>query len=485
MSTPTFIKQLSWTAFGRFGATAINLAALIVISRSIGPAEFGRFALAQAAAITGYSVIFYWLVSSVTRLSAIQDDLPAFRGAILIGYFLGCITTVLIGVIGDWLCRLLGIPGLGLLPAVAVAGALGEAFYMRGLEHLRAFSLTGPYALLTLTRAALALILAIIGFELLAFTAEIALLAYAVGCLLAALVFELLFPSGVRLSANWRGLLREIWRFGNPLSTALIFRLAIQRVDRFVIGAVFGAEATGLYALSFDFANRALGIPLMVLNIVTYPAMINSWHTGSIEETKRLASLNWSGLLLIGLPSAVGLMLVAPEAITTLFGSAYAYPEVALITGIAGLCMLGEAVKLYHLDIAFMLKEETKAQITITGQAFVANLIGCLIVIPIFGPTGAAIIALLTVILLAILSYRSGQILFRMPIPMQPVAGILLSCLAMTVGVLSINMDSGTMDLTLKVLTGVTLYGITAWILNAGRCRTFIYDFSNARSAPS
>nr|MBC8452124.1 polysaccharide biosynthesis C-terminal domain-containing protein [Rhodospirillaceae bacterium] len=171
-----------------------------------------------------------------------------------------------------------------------------------------------------------------------------------------------------------------------------------------------------------------------------------------------------------------------PEAITILFGTAYASPEVVLITGIAGLCMLGEAIKLYHLDIAFMLKEETKAQIAITGKAFVANLIGCLIVIPIFGPTAAAIIALLTVILLALLSYRSGRSLFRIPMPVQPLGGILLCCLAMTGGVLAVDMESDAMGLTLKVLTGVALYGVTAWLLNAGGCRTFLQDFSDARS---
>lgn len=483
MSAPDFIRQLSWAAFGRFGATAINLAALIVISRSIGPAEFGRFALAQAAAITAYSVIFYWLVSSITRLSAAQEDLPAFRGALLIGFALGCLTTVTLGILGNWLSLIAGVPGIGFLPAAAVAAALGEAFYMRGLEHFRAFSRAGPYALLTLARASLALILAIIGFDVFQATAEVALLAYAAGCLISALTFELLFRSAIRWNSAWRRYLSDVWRFGNPLSTALIFRLAIQRLDRFVIGAIFGAEATGLYALAFDFANRALGIPLMILNIVTYPAMINSWQTGSTAETEQLAGLNWNGILLIGFPSAVGLILVAPDAITLLFGSAYASSEVVLITGIAGLCMFGEAVKLYHLDLAFMLKEETKSQIAITGKAFAANLVGCLTIIPYFGAPGAAIIALLTVVLLMVLSYQGGKHLIRMPIPIQPMGGILLSCLVMAGGVTAVDMDEDAIRLALKVFAGIGLYGAAAWLLNAAGCRSFFSDFSASRGA--
>lgn len=485
MSARGFAKQLSWAAFGRFGAMTVNLAALVIISRYLGPTEFGRFALAQAAAITAYSVLFYWLVASITRLSALQDNVASFRGALLIGFAIAGGATVALGAGGGLIATRLGIPHLGYLPEAAVAAALGEAAYMRGLEHFRAFAQSSAYAALTLSRATGALLAAILGFHYIEITAEVALFGYAAGCFGAAIAFEFVHHSKVRLDSAWRRHLAAVWRFGNPLSAALIFRLAIQRLDRFVIGAVFGPEATGLYALAFDFANRALGIPLMVLNIVTYPAMINAWNAEKPAEMERMARFNWNGLLLIGLPSAFGLILVASDAIAILFGAAYASPTATMIASIAGFCMLGEAMKIYHLDIAFMLSEKTKDQIRLTAAAFLANAGGCFLIIPMYGAIGAAIVAFLTVVLLAALSFLRGRKLLAIPMPMSALFGILVCCAIMGGGVFAFGTSSDPTMLVLKILVGMALYGGSVYLLNVAGCRTVLRDLTNKGTAGS
>jgi len=478
-------RQFGWAASGRIGATLLNLAALVVFSRYLGPAEFGRFALGQAAAITGYSVIFYWLVSSITRLSVEQGSrLATFRGAVLLGYFAGGLTLAAAGVLAAGLLQHFDIPDVGQLVPCAVAAAVCEGLYMRSLEHLRAFGRADGYAGLLLLRAMGALVLALLGFHYSELSAEIALSSYAIACLVAAAAGEGLIRERIAFRVHCLTQLREIWNFGYPLSVALIFRVAIQRLDRFLIAGFLGTEAAGLYALAFEFANRALGIPLMIINIVTYPAMVRSWTAGDMERTHALAWTNWVGLLLIGLPSAVGLALVSQDAIFVLFGPQFATGTATIVAAIAGLCMLGEAIKIYHLDLALMLGGDTRDQIGITAAGFLFNAVGCLVLIPYFGIVAAALVALGTVVLLALLSRWRGRRALILPLSIAPVGRITLSCGLMAAAVMALGPAPEALPLATNIAVGILVFSVSAFAFNAGDARHLILELFRRQRTP-
>lgn len=478
-------RQFSWALAGRVGATALTLAALVLLSRLLGPAEFGRLALAQAAVITVDSVLFYWLVASITRLSPEQGrDLPAFRGAILIGYALSGMAATGVAVAGIAIGAQLGLDRMAPLGFATLAAVFGEALFARGLEHLRAFSRSGPYAFSLFLRGLLTLGLAVAGLLAFGFRAEAALVGHAAGCLAAAAVTEAGWPATIRIEASWRRHIAAIWRYGYPLSLSVIFRMLIQRLDRFVIGGVLGAEAAGLYALAFDFARRALALPLLVVSVVTYPAMVQAWSRDDAAETFALARLNWFGLLAIGLPGACGLGLVAGDSLRLLFGPEYVVGPGSTIAAVAAFCMLIEAIRLHHLDVSFMLRQDNRAQILINGVGCLGNAVACLTLIPVYGTLGAAVIALVTLAMLAVLSSVLGRSDLAMPTPLSPVLGIVLSCAIMAASVWLLGDADNLPELLVRLAVGAIVFFGAMIGFDLAQCRQMLGQVFRSRADP-
>jgi len=217
---------------------------------------------------------------------------------------------------------------------------------------------------------------------------------------------------------------------------------------------------------------------LMVINVVTYPAMTQAWSKEDAAETTRLAELNWLGMLMIGLPSAIGLIVIAPDALAILFGAEFATEPAPLIASIAVFTMLVEAIKLYHLDIAFMLRRDNRDQIIITGWGFLVNVAGCALFIPVFGSVAAACIALATGLFLAVLAWHRGQRFREMPMPVSPLFGIFIGCGLMGATLLGMGRSGDILDLALRVVVAALIFGGTVYTLDVGKCRTAFMPFT-------
>jgi O-antigen/teichoic acid export membrane protein len=183
-------------------------------------------------------------------------------------------------------------------------------------------------------------------------------------------------------------------------------------------------------------------------------------------------------MLMIGLPSAIGLIVIAPDALAILFGAEFATEPAPLIASIAVFTMLVEAIKLYHLDIAFMLRRDNRDQIVITGLGFLVNVTGCALFIPLFGSVAAACVALATGILLAVLARHRGQHFHDMPMPLSPLFGISVGCGLMAAMLWGMGRSADILDLALRVFVAALIFGGAVYVLNVGKCRTIFRQFT-------
>ena len=113
----------------------------------------------------------------------------------------------------------------------------------------------------------------------------------------------------------------ELWQASSNLWAATSMSLAVQWAGILIAGAY--VTASDIAYLSAAQRTAALtSFVLMVVNMVVAPRYARLWHEGKNAEMQRLAKWSTRGMLAMVVP-VVGIMLLYPEFIMSLFGEGY------------------------------------------------------------------------------------------------------------------------------------------------------------------
>ncbi|MBV8664450.1 MAG: oligosaccharide flippase family protein, partial [Hyphomicrobiales bacterium] len=236
-----------------FVANALfNFLVALLVARFLGPAEFGRFAIAWAGAVLINTAGFDWLRLSAVRFYSgrVRRDEPAVRAT------LEACFAAMTGVVALAALTLALAPiNLPLSPAlIALTALTGVA---NGLYDLRTALARARF----LDRAYLATVLIKNGFGLaltvggaLAFgSAKIALAgaALSIGAAMAATYRDLQDP-GTHLALADRGLARRFFGYAAPFILSSVLFQLIPLGDRILAGALYGDVEAGQFSLAND-----------------------------------------------------------------------------------------------------------------------------------------------------------------------------------------------------------------------------------------
>jgi O-antigen/teichoic acid export membrane protein len=472
MAVETSLRSdAAWSAGGRASAAIVNLAALAIYARLLGPEEFGIFALIQAAAVILHNGLFHWLEAGTLRfvsgrMSGGADPAPALAR----GYRLTilCIVALLA------MAALLADPRILVLIISAVGMALGEAAANGAAEFHRAAGKLKGYGVLVLCRAVFATAGATTLVMLQAPEAVMAIAGHAAACLLVGVAGLALRPRA-KVSHLPTLPLGDLAAYGWPLSVSVIARLAAQRLDRFIVAFLLGLEAAGIYALAFDFARRAIGVPLAMVNLAIYPRMAAAMDAGDNVGVNRLARLNWRVLSLAGLPLAAGLAAISPVLLPVLFGDAFGGSQAAAVAALAALSILLEAIRVQHFDLAFMLRRDTAILWVVSMLLLVATAITVPLLAAPFGMAGAALAAPLAGTLTLALTVLSGRKRYPLACDLRQTAAVAAGAGMMAVAVLATTrLTDGIAAMVLGMAVGILVFGIFAMTVPATGLRDLV-----------
>jgi O-antigen/teichoic acid export membrane protein len=184
-----------------------------------------------------------------------------------------------------------------------------------------------------------------------------------------------------------------------------IFATIYVWIDSSMLFWIKGSEATGLYGAAYRLVLALLFIPTAV-NTAVFPVM-SRLHINSTSSLKKITERYFKFMMIIGIPLAVGLTLVAPKIIILLYGKGY-------INSVLSLQILIWATVFTFANAAFAeFFQSTNRQLVvtkITGLWMIGNIILNLILIPKYSYIGASINTLITefgVALLLILAYNA------------------------------------------------------------------------------
>lgn len=466
-----------WSAGGRGLAAGLNLVALVVYSRLLGPEGFGLFALCQAVAVIVHNGAFHWLEAAILRFVPAANGLSAaLRRCLLTGYVLAVLVVGLLALVAAVVAGagISGVPVPSELVLPVLLMVLGEAGANGMAELQRASGRMRRYALLVLSRAALTILFALLIYANRDMSPAGIILGHALGCLLTAAAGWFLCR-GLKAVSGSPMTLRSIGAFGLPLSVSLLIRLAAQRLDRFLVAALLGLEAAGLYALAMETARRAVGVPLSLVSLATYPRLAAARDRPDEEERLRIVRLNGRALMLAGLPLSIGLAAVAPTAFPLVFGPEWGGQRMTLVASLSALAVLFEALRVQHADYAFMLARRTAQLVVLSLVGLVLLAVLLPLLISVSGPVGAAFAVQLVMALMLAVSLHAGMRYCPMPLDLRQALAVTFCCLPMAVLVVAIGWTGqGAGVLALQILAGGGFFLIWASMIRSTGFREFV-----------
>jgi O-antigen/teichoic acid export membrane protein len=202
---------------------------------------------------------------------------------------------------------------IAILPVLGInflLRALGMTHYALAQKRLQFRTRTGAELADVVVRGSAGIGLAIAGFG-----AWSLVIGYVVGSLTMTVVLWMLIPWRPSRHSDREGL-GGMLRFGGTLTVVNILSAMIAKADSLFVGRILGANALGLYALGFRLPELIVFNLSVVASQVLFPAFAAVGREGLGEAYT--TSLRY--MLMIGLPSAAVLAILAEPVILVAFG---------------------------------------------------------------------------------------------------------------------------------------------------------------------
>jgi O-antigen/teichoic acid export membrane protein len=448
-----------------------NFLVALLVARFLGPAEFGRFAIAWAAAVLINTAGFDWLRLSAVRFYSqrVRRERPAVRATLEVCFAamaavatLGALTLALSGV------DLQLSPGL--LVMVALTGAASGLFDLR-TALARARFLDRPYVAIVLVKNGLGLVLTV-GGALAYGSAKIALAGacLSIGAAMAATFRELRDPEA-RLALAEPKLARMFFNYAAPFILSSVLFQLIPFACRILAGALYGYDEAGQFSLANDIGVRVMAAIASALDVVLFQRAVRAEEAEGAEGARAQVADNMALVVAVILPSAVGLWLCLPSVEALIAPAAYRGPFSAhlapMLPGLAAFVLT-----MYAVAPVFQIAKRT-APMVFAALGALATLAALAALLPraggglwlAFAQSGALIAGFAVALAFAAASRPQWP-------RARDIAGAAAATAAMALALRPLNgLPPGAALLALQATVGAAVYGGLAWLLDIARLR--------------
>ena len=373
-----------------FGARTVGgLVATILVARTLGPEEFGRFQFALALTLLLSFLVMLGLPKLLVRELARRPGEAVVRidSALLITLVAGsAVSLLLFGLsrIFDTGAALLVMAGVTLIAdsATRVVMALFWAFERMKYEAVSVGVQEAAFVALTL--AVLARGSGVEGV----------MAAYLASRMIGLLASWSIATTKLHRPTwpRWHpGVVRQMLRASMPFAIDDALSLAYVRIDAVLLGVFKGPRAVGLYQSATNLVLYLNILPRMV-NMSMYPQMSRAWPDRP-SELRRLRDASLRLLGAIAMPLAVGSFLLAPRMFGFVYGPGFepAAGFYQLLVLIVPFRMLGNT-----LGTALTSADRQSQRTLLVAVAAAVNIGLNLVLIPAWSIQGAVVATLVT-----------------------------------------------------------------------------------------
>lgn len=369
----------------RGGAGLIAFLAIYVYTRLLSPDEYGIYAMLISSMSIVATIFFQWLNLGLARYYlAYRDRRDAMLSTIMAGFFLAVLATGGLALVAaavfpydaiqDWAL-------VTLLLAWSLAWfELNQRLANADLQPIR-------YGLLSAFKAATGLAVGVGLYKTFGIYGVLA------GAFLSALLVPLVYSYStwgrVRKGLIDQPLLRKLFYYGLPLAITQALTLVVDVSDRFLIAAYRGSGDAGLYSAAYDLAQQALGVPVIVAYLASFPLIIKEVEHGNGQAVKQRLESHIVMLAVVSTPILALFVTLSSNVAEVVLGDPYQGAAETLMPIIAVAIVLG-CLKIYYFDLGFQLSHRTGGLVWPALYAALANIVLNILWIPIYGLQGAA-----------------------------------------------------------------------------------------------
>ena len=448
----------------------VGLLTIVAFTRLLTPAQFGDYALGISVMALVHTAVFTWNEAAMARFWAGESDRGggADHSATIYRAWL-----LLLAVLPVAALITMALPMTASLKLAVLAGLATVAprtFVKIAQERRRAAGEVKSAALLdmgqTLGGFLIGASLAMTGLGGAAPVAGMGLAALA--CLPFIISREHGHQAGGRVEAPR---LRSHAAYGVPVALSLILALVLSTTDRFLLAAFLDESAVGVYHAGYSLANRSLDVVFIWLGAAGGPALIMALERGGRSALADAAREQAQLMLLLTVPAATGLALVAAPLAQLMIGptlssgAAHVTPWIALSGLLAGLTT-------YYFHQAFTLGRKTSLLLVAMAIPAAANVALNIILIPRFDLDGALWATPASYGLGLAASAYLGRRSVNLPVPWLTLAQAVGASALMALVVSAIPAFGGLLELTLKAAAGAVVYGAVIALVDAGSLRS-------------
>lgn len=455
---------------GRLISAAATFASLWLFSRLFAPAEYGFYVTIITIAAVANMSILQWL--RVTQMRFLPgSDKPDHLRQVVMGLYLSLLGGVAIvgAAVGLFLPANTATPHLAGAAVLAVwAMSLAEF----SLDILRQRLQPVKYLLFSTLRD-----VALIGFVLLFIWGGLKggalVLAYVAANLLPVVIWARSIWQGAWPPKGDKALSKTLFDYGLPLAGIYLLSALVTNADRLLLPWLASQHDAGLYGAAYGLSRQSLYMIMQSVNLAALPLAFKALEKGGVAEAQKQLKQNLTILMLIALPGAVGLGVLAPQVAHTLLGSEFATAAEYLLPWLAASALV-MGIRTFYTDQAFQLAKATRTPMVIM-------LISALLAVPLsavfivlYGLHGAAYGVLAAAVLALALSWHLGQKAFPLPVPWRDLGKVALATLIMAACVWPLRQMSGWVELMATVSFGGAVYGAVVLASNVAGLRSKI-----------
>jgi len=316
-----------------FASNALfNFLVGLFVAKFLGPAEFGRFAIAAAVAVMVNTAGFEWIRLSAVRFYSQRTRLerPEIR-ATLDDCFAALAFIVSLVVLAITLSGVHLVLSPGLLAMAATAG-VASGLYDYSTALARARFLDKTYMGVIIIKNSLGLVLAVGGAWWFG-SAALALAGVALS------VAGALIASGRSLIDRGAGpnhgrwpLAKDFMRYGLPFVGASILFQMIPLANRALVSGLYGFGETGQFSLANDIGVRVLSAIAAAMDVLLFQLAVRAEEAHGPARARAQLADNMASVFAIIAPTSVGLWLILPSFETLIVPEAFRGPFARYLT---------------------------------------------------------------------------------------------------------------------------------------------------------
>lgn len=259
-------------------------------------------------------------------------------------------------------------------------------------------------------------------------------------------------------------ILKELRDYGTPLMGNMITTSVLNKSDIYIITAILGASAAGIYQTNYSLIATAFTLLSASVMRGSYPTILRTWAEGNKDETSRLISEAVRMYLLLAVPATVGVAAVSDVMATALFEQDYVEGNSIMFWVAFGMMFLG--LTEYSIK-PWELTANTTAIFKRSLVGGIVNVVLNLIFIKVFGSYYVAAVTTFVGFFVYFLLARYGtRSSLRWKLKGKSLFRILLSAFVMYAAIFILKkiMPFNKINLVLFVFCGMIVYGLVLYI---------------------